>query len=140
MNTLTPIELLHAAWCREASPNNEPLRANIRTWERAYADFLSKGYTVEDLTVVIRHIKFLNKKRDQKFSLRANLIFDFEYMRFDALLQEAHATNRNKRPVPSARESALSTLRPVVDGEQTSTLSVTTGHHISEFLRKPNGV
>jgi hypothetical protein len=133
MSTLTPIEVLHATWCREASPTKEPLPVNLRTWERAYADFLEHGYTAEDLTLVLRHMKYLNRTRDQRFSLRQNLIFDFEYMRFDSLLQEAKATNRNKRPAPSEREKALEALRPTVDPE-TST-GTTAGAHVSALVK-----
>lgn len=133
---LTAIELLHATWCREASRDpKEPLRGNIMTWERAYADFLARGYTAEDLMLVIRHIKYVNKKEGKSFSLRQNLIFDFEYMRFDSLLQEAAATNRNKRPAPSEKQKALETLRPVVDAEQTSTQGISAGHHIREIFK-----
>ena len=135
--TLTPIETLHATWCREASHNpQEPLRVNIRVWERAYADFLSKGYTEEDLAVVIRHVKYVNKKEDKKFSLRQNKFFDFEYMHFDSLLQEAQARNRNRRPAPTEKEKAIESLRPVVDPEQASTIGISAGRHISELFRK----
>lgn len=127
------VDELHKVWCMETGQT-----ANQRIWERAYVDFL-QHYTADDLRLVLQHIKSLNKKSDAKFSLRLNKFFDFEYMHFDALLSEAKATKRNRRPAPDAKTAALSELRPVVDVEQASTISLNAGHHISEFIRRPNG-
>jgi hypothetical protein len=89
---MTEIESLHACYTQMTH-----VEIRIQVWERAFADFLEHGYTCDDLQLVLGHILRENRRmQGAKFSLRLNTLLDFEYMRFDSLLGEAKAIQRNR--------------------------------------------
>lgn len=120
-------KVIHSAFFEESGA--EP---NYRVHERAYHDFISTGYTVADLRLVMQHIKSENKKMNgAKHSLRLDRLLDFDYRRFDSLLTEAKAIRRNRIPKPTEKEKTLTAWRgcePVKNGDC---------HKLSEFLRIP---
>jgi len=90
-------------------------------------DFLSTGYTVDDLRLVLEHLKRQNRKMSgAQFSLRLNTLLDFEYMRFDSLLSEARAVKRN-RVVVTPRDRILATRTGGVTETKTTMAAQTAG-------------
>jgi hypothetical protein len=131
MTIIETPQQLHEAFC--AGTRSTP---NYRVWERAYADFLDKGYTCADLTMVLAHIQRENKRMNgAAYSLRQNKLFDFEYMHFDSLLNEAKDKARNRRPLPTAKQQVEQLRERVIDKEESSTMRLTPGCHISDVLK-----
>lgn len=131
--TDTP-ESIHAAFCLETG-----MACNFRVWERAFLHFITHGFTTADLEIVLRYLKRENKRMTgAAFSLRPDKIFDFEYMRFDSLLGEARAKERNIRKAQSSSERAVAAYEKPVDPEQADSRVKGNGRHISDFLRTPN--
>lgn len=89
------------------------MQVNPMIWEHAFSDFLSKGYTPEDLQLVLGHLLRENRRMNgAKYSLRLNTLLDWQYERFDSFLAEARAVKRN-RVVRSGGDVALSEWRGV---------------------------
>lgn len=117
-------KLIHAAFTEESGA--EP---NYRVHERAYHDFIATGYTVADLRLVMQHLKSENKKMNgAKHSLRLDRLLDFDYRRFDSLLNCAKAQHRNRIKPPTPREAVLHAFRGVAPEP------VGNPHHIREVF------
>lgn len=100
------IQECHKVFCAETG--TEP---NMAIHQRAYADFISKGYTPDDLRLVIWFLKRENKRMNgAKFSMRLDKLLDFDYRHFDGLLCEAKPVWRNTKPV-SAKTQVLQQFR-----------------------------
>lgn len=128
-------EQLHSIFCKETGRE-----ACFPIWQRAYLDYLSKGYTCADLSLVLRYIKRENNRMNgAAFSLRQDKLFDFEYMHFDALLNEARAKDRNRRPAPSPKSQIIAAYEKPVDTEQSSLLKLNGDRHVSEIFKSIGG-
>lgn len=124
-------QLVHAVFTQETSR-----QSNFAVWERAYVDFLSKGYTCDDLRLVLRFIARENRRMNgAAFSLRQNKLFDFEYMHFDALLQEARAKDRNARKAKTESEKTLARYENAIEPEEADPRIRGAGRHVSELFR-----
>jgi hypothetical protein len=89
---MSTIEQAHKCYCDLTG-----LVINLRVHERVISDFLEHGFTVEDLELVLRHLKRENARMSgAAYSLRIDKLLDFEYRRFDSLLSEARAHKRNR--------------------------------------------
>jgi len=103
---------------------------NYRVHERAYYDFLAAGYTADDLRLVMQYLKLENKRMNgAKHSLRLDRLLDFDYRRFDSLLNCARAVKRNAVLPPTPREVVLHEFRrtaPEPNGKC---------KHVGEFLK-----
>lgn len=131
MTTHDTPQMLHEAFC--SGTKSTP---NYRVWERAYADFLDKGYTCADLVMVLAHIVRENKRMNgAAYSLRQNKLFDFEYMHFDALLNEAKGKARNRRPAPTPRQVVEELRNRVVDPETSSTIGISAGRSLQDVFK-----
>ena len=128
---MTPIEQLHACYQQVTG-----LEVRLMVWDRAFVDFLATGYTVEDLKLVLEHLMRENKRMNgARFSLRLNSLLDFEYMRFDSLLSEARAVQRN-RVVRTPQEKALQAWRGLPTQTGTSDSAQAAGKVAFEALTK----
>jgi len=89
----TIIEQLHNCYVEQTG-----LQVNLRVHERAWMDFIEHGYTVDDLRLVLQHLKRENRRMECcQFSVRLDRLLDFEYRHFDSMLAEARAIERNRR-------------------------------------------
>ena len=101
---MTPIESIHACYCSCSG-----LSVNLMVHSRAIVDFLAHGFTEDDLRCVLLHLKRENARMNgAAYSLRIDRLLDFEYRRFDSLLSEARAQQRN-RVVRTPAERVLAT-------------------------------
>lgn len=86
------IRKLHDTYCRETGQ-----QPPYNTCERRWFDYQKLGFTVEDLKLVIAHVKRLNKLRDADYQLSLRfdrIIGDCE--RFGDLLGDARAYERQR--------------------------------------------
>src|SRR6185295_4995290 len=89
--------------------------ANYSINEAVYHDFIKKGFTCNDLRIVLAYLARENRRmRGAQYSTRLDLLMDWEYRRFDSLLSEAKAHHRNRCSPKTARESVLNSFRPVL--------------------------
>lgn len=117
---------LHSCYCEVSG-----LSINARVHERAFQDFLSSGFTVDDMRLVLTHLKRENKRMNgAAFSLRIDKLLDFEYRRFDSILSEAKAKNRN-RVVQTPSEQVLQEWRKLPSTAGTAT----TAKPVKDILR-----
>ena len=128
------LQAIHSVYCIESG-----MSPTYAVQERAYHDFLSKGFTVDDLRLVLRHLKRENQRMNgASYSLRVDRIFDFDYRRFDAFLSEARATNRNRRPAPTAKDNVIQLRERVVNPEQSSTMPDKPPRSFADVLKAVN--
>ena len=84
--------------------------------ERIFFGYRNAGYTVDDLAVVLRWIKWRNNQQeDFQFHIQMgarSLLEDLA--KFQERLGEAKAWDRNRPKPPTPRETAMRELRPVV--------------------------
>lgn len=116
-NAVNDIAAIHAAYCRATGFQ---LRLSYPR-ERAWHEYLSAGFTIEDLLLVIEWIKreIRSERRREASLLFRNLVEQVERFEEDRALAMAHA----RRPQPTARDRALAALRPVAPNQTTSTTS-----------------
>lgn len=89
---MTDIEQLHSCYIQMTG-----MEVRLTVWERAFSDFLAHGFTCDDLQTVLGHILRENRRmQGAQFSLRLNTLLDYQYERFDSLLSEATAIQRNR--------------------------------------------
>lgn len=131
MTTTTLLNLFFIAWSE--STGQESDQRFIKQNERLVWEFLNAGFTCEELRRVISYMKHENSKGG-RFKLQLHKVAgDLE--RFASILADCKARDRNRRPTPTARETALESFHPIIDPENKPTTS--TGHHISDFIRRP---
>lgn len=73
--------------------------------EYQWSLWLAEGYTVDDLKLVVAHLKRSYREYAVKMCRFSSLIGDLE--RFSEWLAEARATARNTRPAPTPRQQIL---------------------------------
>lgn len=100
-----PIQELHDLYC---SITKRSVRRVIH--ERVYSDFLEKGFTSDDLRVVLEYLLSENRK-GAKWSTFHDKIFDFEYRHFDSILSEARARQRNRVKVANPAQRVVEQFR-----------------------------
>lgn len=93
--------------------------SKLPIYEHALFDFVRAGFTDEDMVAVITFLIRENKRNHFQYSLKLGHLIN-DHMRFNDLLQEAKARDRNRRPALSQKEIALRQLRPTT-GEDTVT-------------------
>jgi|GEM_PF-3280611 hypothetical protein len=108
------IEKMHACFLLESQQD-----ANLMAYGREWLALCKSGYTAEDVSIFLKHVKFVNSQQeDPKFRRRFHIPKMFgDIACFDADLGLAKAWYRNRRLPPTAREQALEDLRPSVDPE-----------------------
>ena len=108
--------------------------SNLRLWERDFYEFVQAGFTAADMEAVLIWIMRENKKasdtRYYKSTSLMKLIGDLR--RFDDVLNEARASNRNHNPM-TAKSRALQELRPAMS----EPMGNGRARHVSEFLKVP---
>lgn len=127
--TTDTITDLHACYCRMTG-----LEVKQAIHERAWFDFIAKGFTGDDLRCVLEYLLAQNRtmKGEARFSLRLNRLLDFTYEHFDSILAEARAKEKNRRPKRTAASQALSEFRGRPEPEAAGRPPMTAG----EILRK----
>lgn len=99
-------------------------------YEISLYDFAQVGFTADDMATVLGFLLRENRRNDFKYSIHlGKLLSDHE--RFQDLLGEAQAKTRNLKKPPTAKESALQELRPIVVDQ----LPRDTGRTIGEVFR-----
>lgn len=123
---MTTIEELHACYCQMTH-----LEIRLPVWERAFNDFLAHGFTCADLQLVLGHIQRENRRMNgARFSLRLNTLLDYQYERFDSLLSEAKAMQRNRvQRTPAEKVLASRT------GGESVTVTANTARPIRDVLK-----
>lgn len=130
---MNDIPSLHAAWCSASGQELNP-----RATERIFFELAKMDFTADDVRIAVTHLMAFNRKSGgAKFRINAfKVLGDPET--FASLVAEARAAQRNKRPAPTEKDKIIQLRERVVDAEQSSTMTQNNGHHVSEFLRKPN--
>lgn len=105
--------------------------SKLPIYEHALFDFVRAGFTHEDMATVITFLMRENKRNQFQYSLKLGHLIN-DHMRFNDLLQEAKARERNRRPAPTAKERVLSQFRPTT-GE---TLTTTGALSVKQILKK----
>jgi hypothetical protein len=128
---MTPIESLHA--CYEQMTH---LQIRLPVWERRFSAFLSAGYTVDDLQLVLGHLLRENRRLNgAHYSLRLDRLLDFEHAKFDGLLAEAKAMQKS-RPKRSHQERALQEWRGLPSKIRTANTAQAAGSIAAALLKK----
>jgi len=110
------ITALHAAWC-EAS-GQLPADVKLRLTERIWYELARAEVTPDDIRSVVAHLLRANRKNagGPQFRIAVHRVCG-DVENFSSILGEARATERNRRPPPTARETVLAQARPVTDHE-----------------------
>ncbi len=105
--------------------------APLSLYDASLFPFVRAGFTADDMRIVIEFIQRENKRNHYQYGLKlGSLINDLQ--RFNDLLEEAKAKERNRRPATTPKEKVLSQLRPTVSENLTSTGAMT----VKDVLRK----
>lgn len=105
--------------------------AKVGIYEFSLYDFVRAGFTAEDMIVVVTFLLRENKRNHFQYSLKLGHLIN-DHMRFNDLLQEAKAKERNRNPAPTPKEKVLSQFRPVVGENLTATGALSVG----EIMKK----
>lgn len=84
--------------------------AKLGVYEHSLFDWVRAGFTKEDMITVINYINRENRRNDFKYSLRLGHLIN-DHQRFEDLLQEAKAKDRNRVKPPTERQKVLSEFR-----------------------------
>lgn len=108
------IESLHATYCRLTGFQLSRARGLFDYRQRAWCDFLSAGFTEDDLALVITWLQRKIKAGERNIgAIRfSNLIEALP--RFEEELGMARAEVRNTHPAPTAKERAVQAFRPTI--------------------------
>jgi len=105
--------------------------APIAIYDASLFPFVRAGFTADDMRTVVEHMLRENKRNHFQYGLKLSPLLN-DLQRFNDLLEEAKAKNRNCRPAPTAKEKALNQLRPALGENLTSTGALT----VKDILRK----
>lgn len=97
------LKQLHDCYCKMTG-----FCANYRVYEGAWHHFSKSGYTENDLRAVLSYLLLENRRNRYAYSLKLSKLLDWQHHHFDALLCEARAKQRNRRPQPTQRDKVLS--------------------------------
>ncbi len=124
------IQDLHQAWC-EASGQDVSYRATERIFYAAHQMDIS----ADDIKVAVKFlIRFNNKSDGPKFRINCfKLIGDTES--FCALVAEARAVDRNRRPAPTPKQVVIAQREQVIDPEQAPTMTSTTQPSVKQIIK-----
>lgn len=105
--------------------------SRLPIYEHALFDFVRAGFTDVDMTTVLTFLMRENNRNHFQYSLKLGHLIN-DHMRFNDLLQEARARERNRRPAPTAKEKVLQQFRPAMGETATTTGAMS----IKDILRK----
>lgn len=110
-----PIRVLHDAYCRMA-------RCQLTlTMDRLYywSDFKAKGFTVDDLSLVIRYLdsEIRTGRRFEGSKKFSNLIQRLDMFEEELSLANGWSSRISKKAVNTARNRVLQQFSPVVGGQ-----------------------
>lgn len=106
-------------------------KAPVTIYDSILFPFVRAGFGADDMRLVVEFILRENTKNHFKYGLKLGTLIG-DLVRFNDLLEEAKAKERNRRPAPTPKEKVLSQFRPVV-GES---LTATGAMSVKEVLRK----
>lgn len=121
---------LHDAWC---SASGQEL--NRAATERIFYSASQLGFVPYDVTLVVDHmIRFNKKSGGAKFRINAfKVMGDLEL--FASMLAEVKAMKKNSRPPQTPKQQVEQLRERVIDKEESSTMRLTPGCHISDVLK-----
>lgn len=129
--TETVVRRLHAAYCKHTGFRLEFNSTHFWPWE----NFVQRGFTEDDLAVVIKAIKFKGKfGRSLLFRHFIAGPMALEYFAEDA--SEARARMRKNPPPPKGRIAGASGVLPPLPDRVQTTKQVLEGPALDEFLMK----
>ena len=110
---MTAIQEMHAAW--ESASAQE---VNYRATERIFYEAHNMGFTPDDLKIAVKHlIRFNNRSEGAKFRINVfRVLGDLES--FAALVGEAKATDRNRRPAPTPKDKVIQLREHVINPDE----------------------
>ena len=101
MNNQERLQSLHALFCQLTER-----QLHFALHERVWHEFDRAGFTENDLRIVIGWMKASNRKHEWQYGFKlGNVIGDLA--RFDEILAEALAVNRNKPKAATPREQVV---------------------------------
>jgi hypothetical protein len=108
--------------------------AKLPIYEHSLFDWVRAGFTKEDMIIVVQFIVRENRHNTFKYSLKLGHLIN-DHQRFNDLLEEAKAKERNRRPAMTPKEKVLSQLRPVMGETMTVTEIPTAGEILKRVLK-----
>jgi len=130
--TAAPIATLQHAWCQASGQE-----LNHKLCERVFYEAWKAGVTADDIRCVVEFMLRFNKRSDgAKFRVNAfSVVGDLE--KLGALIAEARAAERNRRPTPTPKEQIIALREKVVDPEAADPRINGNGRHVSELFKNP---
>ena len=105
MTTVERLQSFHALFCQLTER-----QLHFALHERVWYEFDRAGFTENDLRIVIGWMKSSNRKHEWQYGFKlGNVIGDLA--RFDEILAEALAVQRNKPKAVSPREQVVAEFR-----------------------------
>ena len=125
------VRRLHAEYCRLTGFRLEFNSTHFWPWE----NFAQRGFTEDDLAVVIKATKFKGKF-GRSLLFRHFIAGPMALESFDEDLQEARARMRKNPPPPKGRIAGPSGVLPPLPDRVQTTKQVLEGPALDEFLMK----
>lgn len=106
-------------------------QCNYMVHEYALFAYHQAGYTAEDMTLVCQFLVRENRRNSYQYSLHLTKLIG-DLARFDDILNDARAKERNRPKPPTPKEQVLAQFRPAIE----QTLTGTTALTVKEVLRR----